>query len=65
MDVLPRQVSSHVKLAGISRPLHWLRGAEKPDLVAELDGVSPAREKLGATRAGLAVDLDRSRLEEK
>ena len=59
MDILPRQIRSHVELAGISWPFDFLRGAEEPDFIAEFDGMPPARQEFCPAWPRLAVDLDR------
>jgi hypothetical protein len=65
MNIFPRQISAHIELAGIPRPVDRLRGSEEPNLVSEFHGVSPAREQFRAARLRLAIDLNRFRLDDE
>src|SRR5437868_2624714 len=58
LDILPRKIRSHIKLAGIARFSYSLRRSEKFDLVAELNRVAPAREEFGVAGVDLAVDVN-------
>ena len=58
LDILPRQIGSHVKFPRISRLSYSLSRAKKPDPVAELHSMTPARQKLYVTPARFAVDLN-------
>ena len=65
VDILARQVGTHVEFAGVSRRGNFLGGAEKLNLIAEFDRMTPAREKLRAAGSCYAIDLDGLRLEEE
>ena len=58
LDILPRKIRSHIKLAGIARLPYSLRRSEKFDLVAKLNRVAPPRDQLGVAWVHLAVDLN-------
>jgi hypothetical protein len=65
LHILAGEVRAHVELTGIARPRNSLRGAEKLELIAELDRMTPSSEELRARRMRFTVDLDRVCLEQE
>ena len=58
MHVEPREVRSHVELAGVARRAHVFGCAEKFELIAEIHRMTPPGKKLRPARTRFAIDFD-------